>query len=331
MSKIGESHLDKFCEMEKALSIKEKYFRRRDVVHSILSGGHVDAVAKEFGVSRASAYNWMRDYNENGAKQLIHADGDKRFAMPGLTPFTTLNFIRHVVVRNPDMSADRLSEHLGTMGRDVSPRTLRNMFSEMGISSASARRSQAFDWRHGQLAEKEFSDDELTQILSGPDGLQPGELKGRRPGDVMVQDRIKFPKGFCDQSLALELIVDTFAPMKRIYVSLASPSDQLSRDALSKVLATYKDDGFNIHKVCTPRKHQYSGELGAIAYPKWFNENPAQVLEVRQANSKTADSRIKVAWSFVKLGWLKTMQTRLPAADRSQNQIEIDLQGWLDA
>lgn len=317
--------------MERRSNFRERFLRRRNVVMAVLSGGHPDAVAKEFGASRATVYNWVREHNDNGSKKLIHAEGDKRFSFPGLTPFTTLNFIRHVVSRNPDMSADHLAEYLGTMGRGVSPRTLRNIFSELGVSSASARRSKAFEWRHGQFPEQEISDDELKQPLSGLDDLPPGELKGNRHGDVLVQDRVKFPTGHCDEPLVLELIVDTFAPMKRIYASLASPSDQLSRDALSKVLAIYEGEGFKIHKVCTPRKHQYSGELGAVAYPKWFNENPAQVLEVRQANSKTADSRIKAVWSLLRSEWLKTMPTRLASGELHLNQIEGDLQLWLGA
>jgi transposase len=317
--------------MENSSGFRQRFLLRRNVVAAVLSGGHPDAVAKEFGVSRASVYNWVREHNESGVKKLTHADGDKRFAMPGLTPFRTLNFIRHVVVRHPDMSADHLSEYLGSMGRDVSPRTLRNIFCKLGISSANARRSKAFEWQHGQLVDQEISDDELKEILSGLDDLPPGELKGHRPGEVLVQDRVKFPKGYCDEALVLELIVDTFAPMTRVYASLAPAGDQLSVDALSKVQACYTDQGFKIHKICTPRRQQYAGDLGAFAYPKWFDEHLELVLEVRPANSKSADSRIKAAWSLLRSGWLKSMPTRLALGDRHRKQIDGDLQVWLAA
>lgn len=304
---------------------------RRAVVIAIISGGHIDAVAKEFGVSRASAYNWVRDYNESGAKQLIHAAGDKRFALPGLTPFATLNFIQAAVVRNPTWSADKLSEFLGSMGREIQPRTLRNIFKALGISSACARLSKASTWRQGRYETQEFSEVELVEILSELDGLAPEEVKGRRQGDVLVQDRIKFPKDYCAEPFALELIVDTFAPLKRIYAMVGQPSHSLSVDALSHVEAEYSDQGFKIHKICTPRKQQYSGDLGAVAYPKWFEKHLEQVLDVRPANSKTADSRIKGAWLLLKSEWLKTLPTRLTPGALGLDQIEGDLQVWLAA
>lgn len=316
--------------MKNLLSFQERFILRRNVVRAALSGCHPDAVATEFGVSRASVYNWMREDNEGGSKKLLHAAGDKRFSFPGMTAFETLRFIRQRVLRDPEMSADNVAKFMNSWGYAVSPRTMRNCFKRLGFSSAIERRKKAYDWRNtGSVAE--ISDEELLEIMSSLEDLPPGELKGSRPGQVLLQDRIKLPKGYCDEELAIELIVDTFSPMRRIFAKLGAPCDQLSLDALSTVQATYTDQGFKIYKICTPRKQQYEGDLGAFIYPKWFDKHLEKVLEVRPANSKTADSRIKEAWSYLKSGWLKTLLTRLPRDGLRKNLIEEDLQLWLVA
>jgi hypothetical protein len=229
------------------------------------------------------------------------------------------------------MSADNLSGYLGTMGQDVQPRTLRNIFSELGVSNARERQRKAFEWRRGQFDEQEISDDQMTEIVSELDKLAIDEPRGRQPGDVMVQDRIKFPKRFCQEPLALELIVDTFAPMKRIYATVGTPTDRLSVVALDKVQAAYVVQESKTHTFLTPRKRQYAGDLGAVAYPNWFDKHLQQVLKVRQPNSKTADSRINGAWTLLKSEWLKPMSRRLPVNGFKRQQIDDALQEWLES
>jgi len=314
--------------MKLSLGFKDRYMRRRSVVLEVLAGGNIDAVAKDFGVSRASVYNWVREYSSSGTKQLIRADGDRRFSMPGLTPFTTLNFIRQAVVRNPDWSADKLAEYLGAMGREIQPRTLRNIFKQLGIGTASARRSKAAEWLHGRSVAQEFSDEELD-ILSKLGALPLEELRGSRPGEVLVQDRVKFPKGFCDQPLALELIIDTFAPMRRIYATLGPPCDRLSMDALDEVKTSYHRAGIRIMRICTPRKAHYADELDAFDYPRAVVDEMKAGHVVRPVNAKEFDSRIKDLWDVMRAQWLAPKRKMSKSSQLSFQALDDDLEEWL--
>lgn len=293
---------------------------------AVQSGGHPDSVAREYGVSRASVYNWMKDYRVQGVSGLIHENGDRRFALKRTTPFETMRRVRAVLVRHPEWSADKLSSFLGAMGMPISPRTLRNIFKRLGVSTAEQRRANAFKPDY-----EDISDNELEVIIRELEDHQKGEPSGCRPGDVMLQDRVKFPKGFCVEPLAIEIVVDTFAPFRRIYAMLAAPSHQLSVDAFVEVERVYKRQCLKIHTVRVPRKEQYAENLGAVAYPKLFKEPWRPIVDVRPVNSKTADRRIKAVWALLQAEWLKTMPTRLAPENRTPKQIDDDLEEWLVA
>lgn len=313
--------------MAELLNFKNRYLRRRAVVMAVLDGGHIDAVATEFGVSRASVYNWVRAHEVTGATGLVHPSGDKRFAWPGLTPFATLNFIRAAVVRHPGWSADKLAKYLGEMGREIQPRTLRNMFKQLGVSSARSRRSKASEWRLSSSAELEISEEDLV-FLSELDALPSGEVKGRRPGEVLVQDRVKLPKGLCDEPMAVELVIDTFAPMRRIFATLGPPCDQLSLDALDEARAIYQREGLKIQRLCTPRKAQYAEELGAFDYPRAVVNEMRAGHHVRPVNAKKFDSRIQEAWNHMLLHWLKPMKKKF-MSPQPFAALESDLEEWI--
>lgn len=303
-----------------------KALRRRDVVMAVLSGGHPDAVAHEYDVSRASVYNWTREYRTQGGKGLVHEKGDRRFSLGQKTPSATMRLVQAILQRDPDYSADKLSAFFDTWGFEISSRTLRNIFTRLGVSTAKQRRKKAFQPDYSDISAEDL--DRVINEIGLAEKLAPC---GRKPGEVLVQDRVKFPKGFCDEPLAIEIVVDAFLPSKRIYAMLASPCDQLSVDAFVEVERIYKGQGFRIHKVCTPRKQQYAGDLGAVAYPRRFKNPLNSIQEVRPVKAKTADSRIKAAWALLQKGWLKTMPTRLALADRKPKQIEDDLEEWLVA
>ena len=313
--------------MNSPLSFKNRYMRRRSVVLAVLNGGHIDAVAREFGVSRASAYNWVRDYHESGATKLIHKDGDKRFALPGLTPYTTMRFVRSVVCVDPSRSADQLAEYLGSMGRYIPPRTVRNIFKELDISSADERLLQAMEWRDDVDPAQELSDEELD-FMRALDALPAGELKGCRPGEVLVQDRVKVPKGICDGPLAMEIVVDTFSPLKRVYTTIGSSNHQLSIAALMDVRTKYKRDGIEILKVFTPRKAQYSKDVGVTDYPRILDNDFHIGHVVRPINSKEFDSRIRAVWDRMLRDWVAPMRKKFKSA-QPITVVEDELEDWL--
>lgn len=308
------------------LNYKVRALRRRDVVMAVRSGGHPDAVAQEFGVSRASVYNWVKDYQVQGAKGLVKERGDRRFSLEQKTPFETMRLVQAILLRYPEYSADKLSAYFDSWGMKVSSRTLRNVFKRLGVSTAQQRRNGAF-----QPDYSDISVEELDRVINEIELEERMTPSGRKHGHLLVQDRVKFPKGFCDEPLAIELIVDTFAPTRRIYAMLAAPSDQLSVDAFEEVERIYKRHGYKIHKVCTPRKQQYAGDLGAVAFPRRFKDPLSSIHEVRPVKAKTADARIKAAWALLKTRWLKTVPTRLATKDRKPWQIENDLEEWLVA
>ena len=311
-------------------SLRERFERRRDVVAAVLAGSAPKAVAKEFGVSLASVYNWINEAKADGTKALVHDQGDKRFALGRLTPWSTLNLVKSAVQRRPGWSADKLSAFLGTMGRDIPPRTLRNMFRRLGLGTATERQAAAKAWRKdGRIVEPEIPDHELVDVLSQLEALPDGEDRGRAPGEVLVQDRIKFPVGFCEASLAIELIIDTFAPSRRIFALIGPPSNQLAVDALNATIALYRTEGVVIKKVCTPRKAQYARELGAFEYPEELAVAPRIEQLVRPVNSKSFDSRVRDAWNLMKETWLTPKWKQCREAKLTAAELADDLEQWL--
>lgn len=310
------------------MNLKERFAFRREIVKFVLGGGHPDAVAKEHGVSRASVYNWVREYKEGGARQLIHPDGDKRFALPGLTPFTTIRLVRAIVDRHPTWSADKMAEFLSSMGQEIHPRTLRNIFNRLGIGSKKDRQKAAAAFRSYGVQDEEFSDDDLRLILAELDSLNSGEEKGSRPEEVLVQDRVKFPKGVCSEPLAMELIVDTFAPHKRIFATFGQAGVELSVSALIDIKRRYEGNGEAIVKICTPRKAQYSRDLGAFDYPNFLQWGMGAEQSVRPINAKYFDSRIQSTWEVIQHEWLKPLK-RVSQSLESVVFIEDSLEDWL--
>jgi transposase len=310
--------------IELGLGFTARTLRRRDVVLAVLAGGSPDAVAQEYCVSRASVYNWVKDYRTSGIKGLIREKGDRRLALDGSSPAELVRNIQGILRHRPEFSADELSAHFASFGKNISPRTMRNIFKSLGVSTAAQRRQRAF--------QPDFSDisiEDLDAVIRQLENCPSVELFGRKPGDVMVQDRIKLPSRLCVETLAIEIIVDTFAAPRRMYAMVGVPSEQLSRDAIAKVHSLYQQESFRIHKVCTPRKQQYCEALGAIAFPRLFNRFPELVLEVRPVNSREMDSRIKAAWMILQTEWIKSLPNRLPTNRRNCRDVDADLNAWL--
>jgi transposase len=320
-------------ELVVGLNVKDRDALKRDVVLAVLGGRHLDAVAVEFGVSRASAYNWVKNYLEGGNKGLIRTKGDRRFALPGETPEETIRnvlaFLRHF----PNFSADELSAHYADWGWSIPPRTMRSIFKMHGVGTDAQRQEKAYKPDEpDEPDEPDYShliDEVLDAVILEIEAEEKREPSGHNPGDVLVQDRFKFPAGACDEPLAIELIVDTFASTKRIFAKIGTPTEQLSKLAFEEVRRIYEQQSHRIHTICTPRKRQYSGDLGAFAYPDAILKSNYTVLDVRPAASRDKDSRIKAAWSILRTQWLKTLPTRLALKDMNPKQIEDDLQDWL--
>ena len=308
------------------LDFKSRAARKSDVVKAVEAGGHPDAVAEQFGVSRASVFSWTKSYRELGAKGLNQRKADRRFSLPGETPSETirnvLGFLRH----RPDFSADELSDSYGDYGIRFPSRTMRNIFKKSGVSTAKERLEKAYKPDDSHIA-----DEDLDAVIGEIEDEERREPSGRRPGDVLVQDRVEFPKDFCDGRLAIELIVDTFAPDQLIFAKVGAPDEQLSKWAFDEVRHIYELQSRRIHTVCTPRKQQYCVELGAFAYPEIVGKLNYTVLKVRPAKSRVRDSRIKAAWTLLQRDWLSSIPDRLKPEMLSLKNIEDDLNAWLTA
>lgn len=250
--------------------------------------------------------------------------GDRRFTLPKKSRQETSQFVLRMLRHKPGLSADALSAKLGDFGIAIPPRTMRNIYKVLGVSTAEERKGKSLAYLTPEISPEDW-DVIFKEIENGP----VGELSGRNPGDVLVQDRVQLPSGYCDQRLAVEIIVDTFSSSRRIYAMVGTPSHKLSVDALAAVLHCYQTRGTRIHTFYAPRKNQYSAHLGAVAYPRCFMKPAGPLLEVRPTNSRTIDSRIQAAWTLLRSSWLKTLPTRLPLDDRTPNQIEDDLEEWL--
>ncbi len=308
------------------LNLKDKAALKRDVVFAVLAGGHPDAVGEEYGVSRASVYNWVQDYRKTGVKSLMQEKVDRHFALPGKTPAETIRNILGILRLHPEYSADRLSEIYGAYGFHIPQRTMRGIFKAVGASTDAQRRETAFKLDHSHI-----TDEVLDAVILEIEIEEMREPSGRRPGDILIQDRFKFPAGLCDEPLAIELIVDTFASSKRIFAMIGTPTEQLSKSAFEEVQRIYEQQSHRIHKICTPRKRQYSGDLGAFAYPDGIQKSNYTVLDVRPVASREKDSRIKAAWAILQTQWLKSLPKRLALKDMNPQRIGDDLEDWLEA
>jgi len=176
------------------LDFNGRAFLRRDVVLAVNNGGHPDAIAKEYGVSRASVYNWTKDYRMQGANGLIHAKDDQRFTFSGQSVLETLRRVKAVILRNPEWSADKLASVYMSWGVVVSARTMRNIFKRLGVNTTEQRKEKSFKPDNFEL-----SPAELLRVIEQIEQQEKMELAGRKPGNILLQDRVKFPVGFCHE------------------------------------------------------------------------------------------------------------------------------------
>jgi transposase len=313
--------------MKARVNIKDRNALRLKAVNLVLNGARPDEVAESFGVSRASVFNWVRDYKDGGPSKVARMDGDKRFTLPGLTAQLTLRLVRAVIDRHPEWSADKLSEHLESLGHDIPARTVRNIFIELGAASAKERQQKAYVYQSNILHDQIFSEAELEEILTEQREPLFKELRGNKLGDVFVQDRIKIPAAMSNNSLVLELIVDTFMPWRCIYAAIGEPLDALSLDLLKKVTQKHLGKAF-IPMVCTPRKSMYDSKLYAMAYPNWIREELKGMQYVRNPKEKGFDSRIKAARDLIWDKWFKPLK-KANEFQLTSTVLNDSLQNWL--
>ena len=106
---------------------------KKKLVMREIAGEPVAALAREFGVSRKTAYGWLKSYGRDGD------DGLKpKSKRPLNSPNKASTEVEQLVVRlkqeNEFWSANKVSVELSKLGCKLTPKTVRRIFAESGLN-----------------------------------------------------------------------------------------------------------------------------------------------------------------------------------------------------
>lgn len=106
---------------------------KKRLVMREIAGEPVVALAREFGISRNTAYKWLKAYGRDGDYGLM-----PKSKRPLNSPNKTSGEMEQRVVRlkneNEFWSANKVSVELSKLGHEITPKTVRRIFAEHGLN-----------------------------------------------------------------------------------------------------------------------------------------------------------------------------------------------------
>lgn len=232
--------------------------KKRSAAKLLAAGKRVEEIARELGVAQSTLYKWKRQLKSEGALTLL-SSVDRRFSLPGFSPGLTQRFVEALAKRMPDRSADQLSEFLMGWGREIEPRTIRNMLTRANLGTRHQRLSAVLQDVMG-----EESDDELLRqvVAELADTDEPNIPLGTIETKVLVQGAVPLHRAWQLPDAELHVVSDTFDG--RIFAHACNRgSVQEAINLADEAIKFFHRGTARVSRIFTARQRHYSRSYSA--------------------------------------------------------------------
>ncbi|MGR5143729.1 helix-turn-helix domain-containing protein [Photobacterium sp. DNB23_23_1] len=246
--------------------------------------GNVSKACKIYGYSRDSYYRIKKLYEQGGEAALVEQARDKPLLRNQVAKSIQTKLIEFTF-EHPELGQKKVSEQLTEQGFPISPNGVRSVWLRYDLETKK-KRMMALKVK-ADRGEFTLSIKQLEALNIQVNSLKnaSGQLETKRPGDLLVQDCIKF---------------DYFPQLGPVYLHLAIDSysrftfASLSSDNTSKAVTLFLKDqvqpylskhGIKIARMLTDRGAEFFSAGSNNEFQHYLADNDINHLKIKAYNS----------------------------------------------
>ncbi|MGF1697265.1 helix-turn-helix domain-containing protein [Vibrio kyushuensis] len=246
--------------------------------------GNVSKACKIYGYSRDSYYRLKKLYEHGGEAALVEQVRDKPLLRNRVSKEIQSQLLEFTF-EHPELGQKKVSEKLSEMGFAISPNGVRSVWLrydlETKLKRVTALKVKA-DRGEFMLSSKQL---EAIDLLTNSLNNESGQLATSGPGDLLIQDCIKFEYFPQFPTIYLHIAIDSYSR----FVIAQFSEDKSPRSARTflrtKALPLMSSHDINVERMLTDRGAEFFTAGDGNEYQDYLLQHDIQHLKIKAYNS----------------------------------------------
>jgi hypothetical protein len=288
--------------------------------------GNVSKACEIYGYSRDSYYRLKKLYAHGGEAALVTQARDKPLLRNQVDP-TIQHKLLDFTFEHPELGQKKVSEQLTELGFPISPNGVRSVWLRYDLETK-AKRITALKVK-ADRGEVMLSSKQLNAIKILTMGLfnEQGQLSTKMPGDLLIQDCIKFDHFPQLGTIYLNIVIDSYSHFTFAGFSYHNDSESVT-EFMSNCVKPYLDEKeITINRILTDRGAEFYNSKQAVAFQQWVDTQQIKHMKIKAYNSSKINGLCFNYYQFI-LSHFFSYAARLHAIN-SLDDLERVFQQWL--
>ncbi|MCG7586831.1 helix-turn-helix domain-containing protein [Photobacterium sp. OFAV2-7] len=289
--------------------------------------GNVSKACQIYGYSRDSYYRMKKLYETGGEAALVDQTRDKPLLRNRVTKEIQHKLLE-LTFEQPEIGQKKMSEVLSAQGYPISPNGVRSVWLRYDLETK-VKRITALKVK-ADRGEYVLSDKQLNAINVLADNLvnEQGQLATKAPGDLLIQDCIKFDAFPNIEPLYLHIAIDSYSRYVFANFSHINDSESVTQFFLNKVKAKLETFNISINRMLTDRGTEFLGGKVNNHYQNALADLGIKHLKIKAYNSSKINGLCFEYYQYI-LAHFYTQAARNHQIHTIED-LEKVFQEWLD-
>ncbi|MEH0690797.1 transposase [Vibrio cholerae] len=246
--------------------------------------GNVSKACKIYGYSRDSYYRLKKLYEQGGEAALVEQVRAKPLLRNRVAKEIQSKLIEYTF-EHPELGQKKVAQALSEQGYAISPNGVRSVWLRYDLETKQKRLTALkVKAESGQVT---LSEKQIAALNIQANSLKnaSGQLDTQCPGDLLVQDSIKFDYFPQLGTVYLHLAIDSFSRFAFARFSLSSDSDGATALLSDTVMPFLAKHGVSVQRVLTDRGAEFFAPNDNTSFQQYLNQHAIEHVKIKAYNS----------------------------------------------